>query len=130
MSAELLARDTQWVAAIRDRDVAAAAGIVADDFALVLVHPAVAVVDRDRWLAMLPEYVVHSWEVEERIVDVRGDAGLILQRVLMEATVLGEDRSGRFVLSDAWLSSDGAWRVWRRHSTPLTAGAMPSSEPA
>jgi ketosteroid isomerase-like protein len=130
MSAELLARDTQWVAAIRDRDVAAAAGIVADDFALVLVHPAVAVVDRDRWLAMLPEYVVHSWEVEERIVDVRGDAGLILQRVLMEATVLGEDRSGRFVLSDAWLCSDGAWRVWRRHSTPLTAGAMPSSAPA
>ena len=70
---------------------------------------------------MLPDYVIHEWDVEDRIVDVDGDVGALLQRVRMRATVMGEDRSGVLVLTDLWRRVDGEWRVWRRHSTPLVA---------
>ena len=35
--------------------------------------------------------------------------------------------SGAFVLTDVWRHRSGGWRVWRRHSTPATAGRLPSS---
>jgi hypothetical protein len=44
----------------------------------------------------------------------------------MSATVNGIDRSGLFTISDIWRLRDGHWRVWRRHSTPLSAGPMPA----
>jgi ketosteroid isomerase-like protein len=122
--AELDARENAWDDAISARDGDAAGAIIDDDYALVLVHPEPSSVPRESWLAMLPEYVVHSWQVQERTVEVSGDLGAVLQRVDMTATVLGEDRSGVFFISDIWRRRDGEWRVWRRHSSPLTAGTL------
>lgn len=82
---------------------------------------------RATWLDVLPQYVVHSWDVREQSIDVNGECAAALQRVDMTATVLGEDRNGPFVISDVWLRRDGDWRIWRRHSTPLTAGRMPGT---
>jgi ketosteroid isomerase-like protein len=121
---ELLQRNDLWEGAIQDRDPVAAGSVLAEDYALVLVHPAPAVLHREDWLAMLPDYVVHEWTVEERIVDVVGDLAAILQRVSMQATVQGTDRSGLFAISDVWRRIEGEWRVWRRHSTPFTAGEL------
>ena len=121
---DLLDRNDVWEKAIRDRDPDAALGVLAEDYALVLVHPAPAVVTRDEWIAMLPDYVVHEWTVEERQVDVVGDVAAVLQRVQMRATVNGVDRSGLFAISDVWRRLDGQWRVWRRHSTPFSAGEL------
>jgi hypothetical protein len=79
-------------------------------------------------LATLEDYVVHEYEVLARIVDAREAVACILQRVRMGATVFGEDRSGVFVISDVWLrEAGGTWQVWRRHSTPLSAGEVPSA---
>ncbi len=120
---------TQAVAAfqrcIEHRDRAASEEVLDEDYALVLVVPACAVVPRERWLQMLDGYVVHAYAVEEQAVDVNGDLAAVLHRVRMTATVLGEDRSGLFVLSDVWRRRNGRWRVWRRHSTPLSAGTLP-----
>ncbi|MEO5651447.1 MAG: nuclear transport factor 2 family protein [Marmoricola sp.] len=116
-----------WDRAIQQRDQTMAGDILAEDFALVLVHPAPASMPRERWLEVLPDYVVRVWEVEERVIDLTGDLGVVLQRVRMEATVLGEDRSGLFVLSDVWRWQQERWRVWRRHSSPLSAGRMPGT---
>ncbi|HVF12447.1 MAG TPA: nuclear transport factor 2 family protein [Actinomycetota bacterium] len=121
---DLLDRNDAWEKAIRDRDPDAAREVLAEDYALVLVHPAPAVVTRDEWIAMLPDYVVHEWTVEERQVDVVGDLAAVLQRVQMRATVNGIDRSGLFAISDVWRRLDGQWRVWRRHSTPFSAGEL------
>lgn len=111
-----------------ERDGVAVEGVLDREFALVLVYPELVVMPRRRWLEVLPDYVVHEWVVEECQLDESGDgfAGL-LQRVQMRATVLGEDRSGQFVISDLWRVRDGSWRVWRRHSTPLLAGVMPGA---
>jgi len=118
--------DFDRVVLTRDRELAAE--VLAEDYALVLVHPEPAVVPRSAWIEMLPDYVVHEWEVQEQKIEVRHDVGTVLQRIRMEATVLGQDRSGPFVVSDLWVPVDDVWRVWRRHSTPLTAGRMPGSD--
>jgi hypothetical protein len=97
-------------------------------FSLVLVHPTPAMMPRARWLDVLPDYVVHSYDRQAHAVDVDGDCGVAVQRAHMSATVLGEDRSGLFVISDAWRLRDGTWRLWRRHSTPLAAGRMPGTD--
>jgi len=109
-----------------ERERATAEEVLDDAFALVLVQPTPAVMPRERWLEVLADYVVHEWIVEEQRVDDDGSGcAAVLQRVRVRATVLGEDRSGPFVISDVWRHRDGQWRVWRRHSTPLTAGPMP-----
>ncbi|HEU5000832.1 MAG TPA: nuclear transport factor 2 family protein [Lapillicoccus sp.] len=124
---ELLERAAQWDAAIQDRDERAADALLATDFALELVQPVRSVMGREGWLEMLPDYVVHEWDVEEQVVDEGDDVAALLQRVRMRATVMGEDRSGTFVISDLWRRIDGEWRVWRRHSTPLMAGRLPDT---
>lgn len=123
--AELQTRMDDFQRCIEQRDAEAAEVVLDDQYALILVHPVRAVMPRDRWLQVLPDYVVHDYEVHERVTDVAGDCAGVLQRVSMRATVLGEDRSGTFVISDVWRRRASGWRIWRRHSTPLTAGRMP-----
>jgi hypothetical protein len=127
---DLAVRSDDFDRVVLSRDRELAAEVLAEDFALVLVHPEPAVVPRSAWIDTLPDYVVHAWEVETQKIEVRDDLGVVLQRVRMEATVLGEDRSGLFVLTDLWVAVDDVWRVWRRHSTPLSAGRMPGSSDA
>ena len=113
---------------IEERDRSAAEELLDPDYALVLVQPTRAVMARDRWLEVLRDYVVHSYRVIEGIVDVDGDLAVALHRDEMMATVLGEPRNGTFVVTDVWRRRDGRWRIWRRHSTPTEAGAMPGAD--
>lgn len=113
--------------AVMQRDHEAAERILHPQFALVLVHPTPAVMPRQRWLETLDGYVVDHWEVEEDVRDSSEDIASVLRRVRMRATVLGEDRSGTFIISDTWLNGGSGWQVWRRHSTPLQAGPMPGA---
>ena len=125
---QVVARAQLWQRAIEERDVQAAGRILDDDFSLVLVWPTVAVLGRSEWLRTLPDYLVHDYEIEDRIVDTTDDLALIVQRVRMTTSVAGVDREGTFVISDVWRRQNGTWRVWRRHSTPLSATA-PARQP-
>jgi ketosteroid isomerase-like protein len=111
--------------AVEARDVTAAGAVLDEDYALMLVHPVPAVMPRERWLATLPDYVVSEWTVSEQVVDVDGDLAAVLQTGMQRAVVLGSPRDGAFVISDVWRRVGGHWRLWRRHSTPLSAGEMP-----
>ena len=113
--------------AVTQRDHDVAERILHPEFALVLVHPTPAVMPRQRWLDTLDDYIVDEWEVEEALLDSSDDIAAVLRRVRMQATVLGEDRSGTFIVSDTWLRTGLGWQVWRRHSTPLQAGRMPGA---
>lgn len=113
--------------AVIQRDHEVAERVLHPQFALVLVHPRPAILSRERWLETLDSYVVDHWEVEEDLRDSSDDIASVLRRVRMRATVLGEDRSGAFIISDTWLRDGSGWQVWRRHSTPLQAGAMPGA---
>lgn len=113
---------------IEARDQSAVEDVLDPEFALVLVQPARAVMPRDRWLEVLRDYVVHSFQVTDEVVDVDGDLAVALHRDHMIATVLGEPRNGTFIITDVWRRRDGRWTIWRRHSTPTEAGAMPGAE--
>jgi hypothetical protein len=130
MTDELLDQIAAFDRVVHDRDVDLAATVLDPDYALMLVVPVPAVMPRLAWLATLPDYVVHEYVVDEQTVDVDPVTGsaAVLSRVRMRATVLGADRSGDFVLTDVWLRRPEGWRVWRRHSTPVTAGAMPTAD--
>jgi ketosteroid isomerase-like protein len=112
--------------AIQEQDRELASETAREDFALVLVQPTPATMPRTRWIEMLPDYLVHDWQVEERSTNVDGDCAAVHQRVAMKATVMGEDRSGIFVITDIWRRDLDGWHLWRRFSTPMTAGAMPT----
>jgi hypothetical protein len=128
MNVQLADSMAEFQRCIEARDRAGAEQVLDDDYALVLVTPARAVMSRDRWLEVLKDYVVHDYTVEEQIIDEDSDCAVVVQRVRMHATVLGEDRSGAFVISDVWRRRSTGWRVWRRHSTPLSAGPMPGAD--
>ncbi len=111
--------------AVMQRDAALAETVLDPDYQLMLVQPVPATMPRARWLAVLPDYLVSEYDVESEQVDVDVDTAAVLSRVRMVATVLGQDRSGVFVLSDVWRRRDGGWVLWRRHSTPANAGELP-----
>jgi ketosteroid isomerase-like protein len=115
----------RWQLTIEARDPEGAARFLSDDFALVILQPQPAVVRRDEWLRMLPDYDVRGYSVEERIVETSGELCTVFQRVDQTAEVKGVERSGIFILVDVWVQQADAWRVWRRHSTPLSAGEAP-----
>jgi ketosteroid isomerase-like protein len=124
-SDELSARMTTFDKCVIERDVDLARTVLDDDYMLVIAQPALVAMPRDRWLEVLPDYVVHDYAVESQRVDVDGDIAAVLQTVSMQATVLGQDRSGAFVTSDIWRLRGANWRIWRRHSTPFSAGPIP-----
>jgi len=127
MTEELEARMADFDRCVRERDEALAETVLHEQYALVLVQPSPAEMPRARWLAVLKDYVVHDYAIEEQRIDVDGDLAAVLQRVRMRATVLGEDRSGTLVISDVWRRGPGGWQVWKRHSTPFEAGRMPGA---
>jgi hypothetical protein len=110
---------------IEARDVHAAQTVLDEDYALVLVQPTRVVISRAQWLATLPDYVVSEWTLQERLVDVDEDCAVVLQKGFQRAVVQGQSRDGLFVISDVWRRRQGLWHIWRRHSTPLTAGEIP-----
>lgn len=113
--------------AVLQRDRELAERLLHPEFALVLVHPDPVVMPRPQWLETLDAYVIDAWQVEEDVRDSSDDIAAVLRRVRMHATVLGEDRSGAFIISDTWLRTSVGWQLWRRHSTPLEAGSMPGA---
>ena len=115
----------QWQLAIEARDPEAAARFLSDDYALVILQPEPAVVRREEWLRMLPDYVVSSYSVETRMVETSPALCTVFQRGAQTAMVKGAERSGIFILLDAWVREGDDWRVWRRHSAPLSAGVAP-----
>jgi len=125
-SEQVLARAAGWQSAIEARDAKGVGDFLHEDYALVLVVPAAVTMPRQEWVRVLDDYVVHAYDIHAQTVDVTDDTAVVLTLASQEATVLGQDRSGRFVLSDTWLrDGNGRWKVWRRHSTPTSAGAMP-----
>ena len=122
---ELEDRLHEFQRVIEARDVEAAGEVLDEEYVLVVSRPSLVVVPRASWLAMLPDYMVHEWTVQEQHIDVDGDCAAVLHQGFQRATVLGDSRDGVFVVTDVWRRRAGLWRVWRRHSTPLDAGPMP-----
>lgn len=122
---KLLAQMENFERCVLERDVQLAETVLDADYALIPTNPTLQIVPRAMWLGMLPDYVVHSWAVEDKMLHVTGDRAASAQRIDMQATVLGVDRSGLFIVTDIWQCDEGDWHIWRRHSTALSPAPMP-----
>ena len=127
MHADVHAAMEAFEFAVRNRDYALAEQVLHDEFELVLAHPSAAAMPRERWLAVLEDYVVSRWDagpVQEREF---GDTVIAHFVVAQQALVLGQDRSGLFAITDVWRAKPDGWRVWKRFSAPMSAGDMPTN---
>lgn len=124
---ELRRRAIAWESCILRRDTSGAQAFTTDDFTVVILQPVRAIVPRAQWLRTIAGYQIRDYQTEDEVVEVDGDLGIVMQRIRQLATVLGQDRSGVFIHTDLWRRRKGEWRVWRRHSTPLTAGPYPTA---
>jgi hypothetical protein len=71
---------------------------------------------RQEWMATVPAYEVHSYEIADVVVHDYEDAAVVLADLELRATVRGEDRSGNFAVTDVWVRRDGRWQVMARSS--------------
>ena len=114
---EIRAAAAAWAEAIKNRDVAAADQILGAEYALWATG--IGEMPRAQWLAALPEYVVHSYELTPKHVQVYGDTAVMRSHYHQTATVFGKDRSGPMLVTDVWVKRDGRWQVVARHSSAL-----------
>lgn len=69
---ELEQAQSRFQRCIEQRDQEAVEQVLDADYTLMLVLPRPAFIDRAQWLATLPDYHVHSYDVEERQLHVDG----------------------------------------------------------
>ena len=79
--------------------------------------PNLGVMLRDRWLASLPDYIIHSAEFSDVVIKVYGETAVMRSRCRQSATVFGKDRSGEMLVTDVWVKRDGRWQVVARHTS-------------
>lgn len=112
---EVRAAAAAWSDAIYRRDVEAAGNFLAPEYALMA--PGIGEMPRDRWLELLPLYVIESYEFSNIRVQAYGDFAVMRSRYSQKAIVAGKDRSGSLLITDAWVCRNGRWQVVARHSS-------------
>ncbi len=124
---ELAARLDDFQRVIEARDVEAAESVLDEAYALVLVQP---VARRSRepsgWQVFLTMSST-SGPCRSASSTSTGTAQPCCKEGFNERWVQGLPRDGLFVVSDIWRRRDGVWRYQQQHSSPLSAGEMPSA---
>ncbi|HEX6709653.1 MAG TPA: nuclear transport factor 2 family protein [Rubrobacter sp.] len=115
---ELVALEHEWAQAIQDNDMDRLERIVAQEYTLAANNfPGGRTrLGRQEWMATVPVYEVHSYEITDVVVQDYEDIAVVLADLQLEATVRGEDRSGSFAVTDVWVRRDGRWQVVARSS--------------
>ena len=94
---ELESLEREWVEAIIRKDLEELERIVGSEYTLTANgFPGRTRFTREQWMATVPVYDVHSYELSSFVVHAYGDAAVVLADLDMNATVSGSDRSGSF----------------------------------
>lgn len=119
---EVEIREHEWMDAWIRKDLDACRRILADDFLLTSARG--VLMSKEEWLegAMGPfEGKRFDWE-KIRVRMLAPNIALVHGTASQVASVSGRDWSGRFLLSDVWMSGERGWQVVARHGTgPLEA---------
>lgn len=117
----------EWLRAISDNDLETLEHIVGQEYTLAAnnLPGGRARLSRQEWMATVPAYEVHSYEIADVVVHDYEDAAVVLADLKLRATVRGENRSGSFAVTDVWVKRDGRWQVVARSSifTPQASSA-------
>ena len=79
--------------------------------------PAIQIVPKQSWLALLKDYVTESFTIDDIKVNVYDNTAIAMLIYTQKATVRGQDRSGQFVLTDIWYKGNKGWLIAERHSS-------------
>jgi ketosteroid isomerase-like protein len=115
---ELVALEHEWAQAVVENDTETLERIVGQEYTLAANNfPGGRTrLDRQEWMATVPAYEVHSYEIADVVVHDYEDAAVVLADLELGATVRGEDRSGSFAVTDVWIKRGGRWQVVARSS--------------
>lgn len=114
------AREAEWNAAIRRRDVSAMDQYLAESFCVVIAIEGepLQVVPRKQWLETLKVYLLDFQAIDDTRISVYGDTDLaILAYRQIGGTPGNRDISGNFLLTDVWVNTSNGWRAAERHSS-------------
>ncbi len=83
--------------------------------------PGFGEVPRSRWLEVLADYIIDSYDFSDVKIHAYGDTAVMRSRYTQKATVGGQDRSGSMLVTDVWVKRDGRWQIVARHTSWLDA---------
>jgi ketosteroid isomerase-like protein len=111
---EIVDRAHAWMEAVQRKDISALEQILAPDYAYMATNHGRRT--RAEWLATVPIYDIHRFELLESDVRDYGDVAVMLSRYRQDASVGGTPRSGEFLITDIWVRRDDRWQVTARSS--------------
>ncbi len=124
---DLVTLEHEWAQAIVENDMDKLERILAQEYTLAAndFPGGKTRLSRQEWMATVPVYDVHSYELRDIVVHPYGDVAVVLAHLDLQARVQGEDRSGSSALADVWVKREGRWQVAMRSSifTPQAPGA-------
>jgi hypothetical protein len=118
---EVVALETAFQAAVRDRDVETLDRLLAPEFTLTTGRAGAPVRTRAEYLEVTARsYVVEEFAFEALDVVGLGErAALVRSRYRQRGSMDGGDRTGVFLLTDVWAERDGRPLLVARHSSAL-----------
>jgi hypothetical protein len=108
---EIIALETSYWEAIRDRDAGAAMALT-DDRCIVAGAQGAALLERAQFEGMLSssDWTLHEFEISNPVVQFAGDqVAIIAYDVTEELTVEGELLSLRAADASTWIRREGGW---------------------
>jgi ketosteroid isomerase-like protein len=103
-----------WVAAVEGNDLERADAILAEDFVLSSAGGVGPSVDREAWLARLPEITTRAYGISDVQARVFGDVAVVKFNARWEASIGERDLTGDYFLVDVFTRRGDAWQAsWR-----------------
>ena len=117
---EIRKLEARWGQAFLTGDRAFLRSILAPEFTLMRAENGRTLfTSRAQWMANLPLYTFHAYQVRVTDVVVAGRTAVATVEGRWKVTYKGRGtRDEPFILSDTWVKRNGRWQVVYRHSTP------------
>ena len=120
LTAELLALESAWWVALRDREWDTARGYMRDDFSITTAGWIDAPLGRDAWLESLAgRYRLDSFDYDDMTARRYGGVAVVQCRSHQGGTFqdTGDAWSGTFRYTDVWVHDPAAgWQIAVRHA--------------
>jgi ketosteroid isomerase-like protein len=116
----LLAREREWMDAVRVRDLRTLQSILAPEFTLTTGRAGAEVRARDEYLLITRDrYTIAEYTIEDADVLVYGKAAVVQTRYVQKGEMDGQDRTAAYRMTDVWIWRGGHWQAVARHATEI-----------
>jgi hypothetical protein len=119
---ELPSLERELAEAVKARDIPLLERHLGQEFTLTTGRPGAEVRSRSEWLDVTrDDYVVDSFDFDDLVVQAYGDFAVVRSRYRQAGSMAAQDRSGAYLMTDAWVRRDERWQLVARHITPLAS---------